>query len=60
MEITIHEGKNRIVRRMLKEIEFRVRFLKRVRIGQLKLADIREGEFKHISENALRKVFSKN
>ena len=59
MEITIHEGKNRIIRRMLKEIDFRVRFLKRVRIGQLNLADLKEGEFKHISENALKKVFLK-
>lgn len=59
MEITIHEGKNRIIRRMLKELEFRVRFLKRVRIGRLNLADLREGEFKHVSENALKKVFEK-
>jgi len=59
MEITIHEGKNRIIRRMLKELEFRVRFLKRVRIGQLNLADLSEGEFKRVSENALKKVFIK-
>ncbi len=59
MEITIHEGKNRIIRRMLKELEFRVRFLKRVRIGQLNLANLNEGEFKRVSENALKKVFIK-
>ncbi len=40
IEITIHEGKNRVVRRMLKKLELRVRFLKRIRIGKLNLGDL--------------------
>jgi len=59
MEITIHEGKNRIIRRMMKELDFRVRFIHRVRIGQLSLADLEPGKYKPLTEATKRKIFLK-
>lgn len=59
MEITIHEGKNRIIRRMLKELGFRVRFLHRVRIGQLTLANLEKGMYKPITPATMKKIFEK-
>ncbi len=57
MEITIHEGKNRIIRRMLKKLDFRVRFLHRVRIGNLTLGNLASGEFKVVRPSLINKVF---
>jgi 23S rRNA pseudouridine2605 synthase len=57
IEITIHEGKNRIVRRLLKKLGFRIRFVHRVRIGSLSLADLNSGEFKVVRKSVVDKVF---
>lgn len=46
IEITIHEGKNRQVRRMLEAVGHRVRSLKRVRIGRILLGDLPKGEIR--------------
>jgi 23S rRNA pseudouridine2605 synthase len=43
--ITIHEGKNRQVRKMFGSFGYTVRNLKRIRIGKLKLADLPSGRF---------------
>ena len=57
VEITIHEGKNRVVRRMLKELDLRVKFLERVKIGSLMLGNLEKGQSKHVTPETLRKVF---
>ncbi len=57
MEITIHEGKNRIVRRMLKKLNFRIRFVHRVKIGGLALGELKTGEYKTLSESMKRRIF---
>ncbi len=49
MEITIHEGKNRIVRRMFEALGHKVKKLERVRIGRLRLAKLKPGEYKKMS-----------
>ena len=46
--ITIHEGRNRQVRRMLHALGHEVTALKRVRIGSLHLGDLGEGEVREI------------
>lgn len=58
MEITIHEGKNRIVRRMLKKLNFKIRFIHRVRIGALALGELKAGEYKTLSESMKKRIFS--
>jgi 23S rRNA pseudouridine2605 synthase len=60
IEITIHEGKNRIIRRMLKELGFRVRFLHRIRIGNLTLANLEKGKYKPLTPATMKKIFEKD
>ena len=43
LELTIHEGRNRQVRRMCEAVGHRVRTLQRVRFGPLRLDDLPEG-----------------
>ena len=43
LELTIHEGRNRQVRRMCDAVRHRVRTLQRVRFGPLRLDDLPEG-----------------
>ena len=43
IELTLHEGKNRQIRRMCEALEYRVENLVRVQIGHLKLGDLSSG-----------------
>jgi len=45
LEISLHEGRNRIVRRMFEELGHRVMSLKRTRIGKLRIGDLQPGEY---------------
>lgn len=47
--VTIHEGRNRQVRRMFAHLGYTVTALKRVRMGNLRLGDLVEGRFKKLS-----------
>lgn len=47
--ITIHEGKNRQIRRMFEEIQNHVIYLQRIRIGTLLLGDLKKGDYKQLS-----------
>jgi 23S rRNA pseudouridine2605 synthase len=47
--ITIHEGRKRQVRRMFERLRHTVLALKRVRIGNLRLGDLKEGEARHLT-----------
>ena len=54
LEITIHEGKNRQVRRMCKAVGHEVLTLKRVKYANLTLEGINEGDVREITEDELR------
>jgi len=58
IEITIHEGKNKIIRRILKKIDLKIRFLKRIRIGKLELKDLKEGKYRFLTEKDKEKIFA--
>jgi len=45
VQIEIHEGKNRIIRRMFRAIGYEVNFLKRIRVGKLNLGKLPEGRY---------------
>lgn len=47
--ITLHEGRNRQVRRMFEFLGYRVLALRRVRVGGLELGDLREGAIRPLS-----------
>jgi 23S rRNA pseudouridine2605 synthase len=62
VEITIHEGRKRQVRRMFDHVGSSVIRLKRIRTGSLVLGDLPEGSFRHLTldeVNALRDTASK-
>lgn len=57
VEVTIHEGKNRILRRIFKKIDLKIKFLKRIRIGRLNLGDLKEGICRKLSDEEIEKIF---
>lgn len=54
LSITIHEGRNRQIRRMCEAVSLSVVRLKRVRYGSLVLGDLRGGEFRFLTEAEAR------
>ncbi|MFH1721427.1 MAG: pseudouridine synthase, partial [Candidatus Altiarchaeota archaeon] len=57
LDITIHEGKNRIIRRMMKALGYNVKTLERVSIGNLKLGTLKPGEYRNLTKNEITQIF---
>lgn len=60
LEVTIHEGKKRIVRRIFEKLGFKVRFLKRIKIGNLNLGDLGPGRYRDLTKGDKQKIFETN
>lgn len=58
-DITIHEGKNRIVRRMMEALGYEVSMLERVRIGKLELGNLKPGTFRDMTKQERELIFKK-
>lgn len=58
LEITIHEGKNRIIRRILKKIGIRTISLERVKVGNLSLGNLKQGKYRELTKKDIEKIFS--
>ena len=54
--VTLKEGKNREIRRMLGMLGYRAERLKRVRIGNLKLTGLKTGEWRELTEKEVLKL----
>ncbi len=54
LEITIREGRNRQVRRMLAKVGHKVRDLMRIRMGPLSLDNLRPGQFRPLTSKEIR------
>ena len=52
--LTIHEGRNRQVRRMFEALGYDVRRLDRVSYAGLSLAGLRRGAWRYLEENEVR------
>ena len=50
LRIAVHEGHNRLVRRMFEAVGARVVFLRRERIGQLTLGHLKTGAWRHLTD----------
>ena len=54
--IVIHEGRKRIVRRLFAAVGHQVRLLKRIRIGKLKLENLKDGEIRRLTHSEVREL----
>ncbi len=58
VEVIIHEGKKRQVRKMFQAISHRVLHLKRTAYGNLRLGALPVGKYRILSQNDLKNIFS--
>lgn len=54
VSITIHEGRNRVIRRLFEELGHPVARLIRTGIGDLELGELKEGEYRHLNRRELK------
>ena len=54
--ITLTQGLNRQIRRMCRELDYHVRFLKRVRIENIQLGDMDPGSFRELEKDELAEL----
>ena len=59
IKIKIHEGKNRIIRRVFNNYGYKIEELKRLEIGTLYLGELGYGKWRYISKNEIRNLFTK-
>ncbi len=56
IEITIYEGRNRQIRRMLQRVDYPVIKLKRTAIDGIMIGNLRPGEWRHITRQELNRI----
>ncbi len=54
LEVTIHEGRNRQIKKMFESVGCKVLYLKRISIGALMLKDLPAGKWRHLSSSELK------
>ncbi len=57
IEITIHEGRNRQVRRMFAAIDCEVKKLKRIKFANLTIHDLKIGQYRRLTEAELENLY---
>lgn len=58
IQITIHEGKNRQVRKMCEAINKKVLALHRSKIGNIDVKDLKLGEWRYLTEKEIKKLIN--
>lgn len=56
LEIILHEGRNRQIRKMCEEVGLEVARLKRTAIGSVKLGMLKQGDYRELTEDEVRKL----
>ena len=56
VEITIHEGKNKQIRKMFEAVEHNIIRLKRISIGEIKLGNLTEGLWRNLTQEELNYI----
>jgi len=60
LEIIIHEGKNRQVRKMCEAINKKVLALHRSKIGNISVKDLKLGTWRYLSDKEIREILNEN
>ncbi len=58
VEITLHEGRNRVVRRIMEEVGFPVQELVRTRFGPVRLDRLQQGDLRRVKGNDLTALYA--
>lgn len=56
IDITIHEGRNRQVRRMFEHFGYRIQNLKRISYGGLNLSGVKRGAYRSLTDDEVRQL----
>lgn len=56
LKIQIHEGRKRILRRVMTHLGYEVLGLKRIRIGDLDLGELKEGRYRVLKDSDIKKL----
>lgn len=56
LRMTIFQGKNRIIRRFFDSMGRPVVRLIRIGVGEIELSDLREGEYRHLNKNEVKRL----
>lgn len=59
LEIVIHEGKNRQIRKMIEAIGKKTLALERTKIGELKINDLKTGQWRYLKIQEVDKLINK-
>jgi 23S rRNA pseudouridine2605 synthase len=60
IEITIHEGRHKIVKRIFKDLGFYVKRLKRTRVGPFKLSRLKPGGIEELPKDLVKQIMDEN
>lgn len=58
MYISIREGRNRQIRRMIEKFGYKVLMLRREKIGELSLGDLKEGKYRELAREEIEYLYS--
>ena len=57
IEITLHEGRNRIVRRIMEAVGYPITRLVRTRVGEVRLGDMRPGAVRPLTRTEVAALY---
>ena len=58
MYISIREGRNRQIKRMIEKFGYKVLMLRREKIGELSLGDLKEGKYRELTKEEIEYLYS--
>jgi 23S rRNA pseudouridine2605 synthase len=58
MEITLHEGMNRVIRKMMEELGYQIYSLRRIKIGDIELGDLQPGKVRPLTKSEVQGLIS--
>ena len=58
--ISIQEGRNRIIRKALEKLDYKIYLLKRISIKNISLGNLKSGEIKRLTDREVEELKSNN